>query len=209
MVIVDSGSLQLDMGSKRWRHLMIIIPPWLMWRLNSMRRKTGSLIWVWVEFITLWIKVRFATLRLPQQTIHNDLPFTTSDCSCTKPYCITDHWESQCAIQHPPHNTALHTKLVKSAGNTQVVLCSQTSCWPVLSVVMLHYQTLPVLIGLTLLHNDGGSSNCTVTFQCPLYSLPTGKQVAHYIQHCTQFHTFTWKLLCISNICYFQTEWIC
>ena len=126
----NNEDLQVNTGSKQWRYLMFIILPWLIWRLKSMRTKTGSLIWMQVEFTTLWIRVRFATLRLPEQTIHTDLPFRTSNCSHTKPYCKLQTTEN-ITVQFNMHHIIQHctTQLVTSAGNTQVVFCSHTSCW--------------------------------------------------------------------------------
>jgi hypothetical protein len=111
LTVVKNGDLHVNMGSKQWRHLMFIILPWLMWRLKSMRTKTGNLIGMRVEFTILWIRVRFATLRLPEQTVHTDLPFTTSSCSHIKPYCklqttenITVQFNMHHIIQHCTHN---------------------------------------------------------------------------------------------------------
>jgi len=74
-------------------------------------KKTGSLIWMRVEFTTLWIRVRFTTLRLPEQTIHTVWPFTTSNCTRTKPYCklqttenITVQFNMHHIIQHCTQN---------------------------------------------------------------------------------------------------------
>jgi hypothetical protein len=158
---------------------------------------------MWVEFTSLWFRVQFTSLRLPGQTIHTDLPFTTSNCSHTKPYCklqgtenIPVQFNTRHRIQHCTNNSNKCRQHTSSVLLTNFMLA-------VLSVVMLCHQTLLVLIGLSLLCNNGGSSNCTETFQCPLYSLTTATQVAHHIQHWTHFHTYICKLLHISNICYF------
>jgi hypothetical protein len=73
--------------------------------------------------------------------------------SCTF-FIYTKRSKSHCKFNCTGHNT-LHTRLVFHELH-------------VFSIVVLHYHTLLVSLGLTLLRNYRGSNNCTIILQRPV-----------------------------------------